>query len=68
MVRQTFELARRRMVGPELLEGVGPVPARDIPAGRHHTGGSMTWQRLESTTVDPDLIEGQEARIADPYG
>ena len=26
----------------------------------------MTWQRLEATTVDADLTEGQEARIADP--
>jgi hypothetical protein len=26
----------------------------------------MTWQRLEGTTIDPDLVEGQEARIADP--
>ena len=25
----------------------------------------MSWQRLESGTVDPDLYEGQEARIAD---
>lgn len=26
----------------------------------------MTWQRLEASTVAPDLFEGQEARIADP--
>jgi len=26
----------------------------------------MTWQRLESTTVDATLLEGPEARIADP--
>jgi hypothetical protein len=26
----------------------------------------MSWQRLESGTIDPDLYEGQEARIADP--
>ena len=25
------------------------------------------WQRIEGITVDPDVVEGQEARIADPY-
>ena len=27
----------------------------------------MNWQRIEAATVDPDLDEGLEARIADPY-
>jgi hypothetical protein len=26
----------------------------------------MSWKRLEASTIDPDLLEGQEARIADP--
>lgn len=26
----------------------------------------MSWQRLESSTVAPELFEGQEARVADP--
>ena len=26
----------------------------------------MTWQRIEGITVDPEVVEGQEARIADP--
>jgi hypothetical protein len=27
----------------------------------------MSWQRLESSTTGAELLEGQEARIADPY-
>jgi hypothetical protein len=27
----------------------------------------MSWRRLESSAVDPDLVEGLEARVADPY-
>lgn len=27
----------------------------------------MNWQRIEAATIDPELDEGLEARIADPY-
>jgi hypothetical protein len=27
----------------------------------------MNWQRIEAATIDPDLDQGLEARIADPY-
>ena len=27
----------------------------------------MTWLRLEASTVDPDLVEGLQARVADAY-
>lgn len=27
----------------------------------------MTWKRIESSTVDPDVEEGLQARIADPF-
>ena len=47
--------------------GPRPVPAGRVPARRHHARrDAVSWQRLEATTVDADLVEGQEARIADP--
>ena len=41
----------------------GDVSGRPIPA---RGGGMSTWQRLEATTIDATLVEGPEARIADP--
>ena len=36
-----------------------PVPARDLPTRQHPGGGPMIWQRLESTTIDASLLEGE---------
>ena len=66
LLLQTLELAKLRLVGPQTLGELGQYLPATYLNGGHPRGTDMTWQRLESTTIDGTLLEGEAACIADP--
>ena len=68
ILRDTLVMARCRAIGTETLDSLGHyLPGVFLPEGYKVGGPGVSWQRIEAATVDPDLDQGLEARIADPY-